>query len=95
MGTVQDRGVNMEDEQFALVVTRYRDKAGNPTCAADFNAGRVCEFYCTQKFGCSETCLFANREFRYWQEINRRDGGAGSLIPLACCPLWSGENETR
>lgn len=85
----------MTDEQFPLVVTRYRDKAGNPTCAADFNAGMVCEFYCTQKFGCSETCLFANREFRYWQEINRRDGGAGSLIPLACCPLWNGENEMR
>lgn len=82
----------MTDEQFALVVTRYRDKAGQPTCAADFNAGRVCEFYCTQKFGCAETCLFANKEFRYWQEIGRRDGGAGSLIPLACCPLWSGEN---
>ena len=87
----------MADEQFALIVTRYRDKAGQPTCAADFNACRVCQFYCTQKFGCAETCHFANKElpnkeFRYKQSLNRRDGGSGSLIPLACCPLWSGEN---
>ena len=95
MGTVQDRGVNMEDEQFALVVTRYRDKAGNPTCAVDFNAGRVCAFYATQRFGCDETCIFANKEWRYWQSLIRRDLGSGSLIPLACCPLWSGENDNN
>jgi len=83
----------MEDEQFLLPVIRYRDKAGQPTCAVDFSACRVCEFYCAQKFGCAETCLFANKEFRYWQSLNRRDNGKGSLIPLACCPLWSVEND--
>jgi len=85
----------MTDEQFLLPVIRYRDKAGNPTCAADFNAGRVCTFYATQRFGCDETCLFANKEFRYWMSLNRRDGGVGSLIPLASCPLWSGENADK
>ena len=79
----------MEDEQFSLVVTRYRDKDGQPTCAVDFNAGRVCTFYATQRFGCDETCIFANKEWRYWQSLIRRDLGSGSLIPLACCPLWS------
>lgn len=83
----------MSDEQFSLVVTRYRDSSSQPTCAADFNAGRVCMFYATQRFGCDETCLFANKEFRYWQSLNRRDNGKGSLIPLACCPLWSVEND--
>ena len=78
----------MEDEQFSLVVTRYRDKDGNPTCAADFNAGRVCMFFATQRFGCDETCLFANKEWRYWTTLFRRDSGSGSLIPLEDCPLW-------
>jgi Cu/Ag efflux pump CusA len=33
--------------------------------------------------------FFANKEFRYWQSLNRRDNNTGSLIPLTCCPLWS------
>jgi len=85
----------MTSEAFLMPVTRYKDKAGNPTCATDFNAGHVCQFYSTQRFGCDETCLFANKEFRYWQSLNRRDGGNGSLIPLRSCPLWQGQDYDR
>ncbi len=75
------------EEPYNLEVTRYRDKEGNPTCAIDFGSGKVCIFYGTQKFGCSETCWFADR-YRRWSPLQRRKGGAGTLIPIANCPLW-------
>lgn len=84
---MQDRPLGTE-EQITVQVTRYRDEDGQPTCACDFNVGRVCIFYCTQKFGLSETCWFADKEGRRWTQLHRRDGGNGTLIPLPTCPLW-------
>ncbi len=48
-----------EQHTIHLPVIRYRDKAGNPTCAADFQTGDVCKFYRTQRLGIGETCVFA------------------------------------
>jgi hypothetical protein len=83
-----------ERHTIHLPVFRYRDQAGNPTCAADFEIGDVCKFYRTQRMGCGETCVFAEtREgSRYAQSMDRRDGvqgpGMGTLIPGAWCPVW-------
>ena len=71
-----------------IIVKAYRDSKGNPTCARNFETGEVCIFYRTQRFGCHETCVFGDTESKYMKSLKRRDGGNGSLIPLACCPVW-------
>lgn len=76
------------NETTSLTVVRYRTKDGLPTCAANFETGEVCMFYATQRFGCSETCLFSDKSDRIWQSMARRDQGRGTLIPLATCPVW-------
>jgi hypothetical protein len=81
------------NEQHTITVTRYRDSAGQPTCAKDFPGGHVCVFYRTQRMGASETCVFAADHGRFTETLRRRPGrdkpGAGSLIPLSSCPVWS------
>lgn len=81
------------EEASSIPIVRYRDKDGNPTCAVDFPAGKVCVFCATQKFGCSETCLFADKDGQRWAEMQRRDGGYGTLIPLQTCPIWQGQEK--
>ena len=71
-----------------MPVVLYRDEDGNPTCASDFQNGRVCIFYVTHKFGCGETCLFSGRSGMRWMPMQRRKGGEGTLVPLPTCPLW-------
>ena len=83
-----------EQHTIHLPVIRYRDKAGNPTCAADFETGEVCKFYRTQRLGTSETCVFAETgsHSKYADTMERRDGvhgpGMGTLIPGDWCPVW-------
>ena len=83
-----------EQHTIHLPVIRYRDQAGQPTCAADFETGDVCKFYRTQRMGCGETCFFAETPegSRYAQSMDRRDGvqgpGMGTLIPGDWCPVW-------
>lgn len=79
------------EEPGSLPIVRYRDDDGNPTCAADFQNGRVCIFYRTQKFGCLETCVFADVDGWRRMPTRRRKGGEGTLVPLPTCPLWSVE----
>jgi hypothetical protein len=81
-----DQLASMEIHLVPLV--RYRDHEGNPTCATDFPDGRVCIFYATQKFGCAETCWFAEKNGSRWRALERRRAGYGTLIPLSTCPLW-------
>jgi hypothetical protein len=81
-----DQLASMEIHLVPLV--RYRDHEGNPTCAKDFATGHVCVFYATQRFGCSETCWFAEKDGRRWGPLERRKNGHGTLIPLSICPLW-------
>jgi hypothetical protein len=76
------------EKPATMPVVLYRDEDGNPTCACDFKNGRVCVFYGVQKFGCSETCWFADKDGRRWVEMKRRNGGKGTLVPLPTCPLW-------
>ncbi len=84
-----------ERHTIHLPVIRYRDKAGNPTCAADFETGDVCKFYRTQRMGTSDTCVFAETgaHSRYADMMQRRNGfggrGTGTLIPGKWCPVWS------
>ena len=83
-----------EHHTIHLPVIRYRDKAGNQTCAADFQTGDVCTFYRTQRMGVGETCVFAETasNSKYADNMVRRDGvqgpGMGTLIPGAWCPVW-------
>lgn len=83
-----------EQHTIHLPVIRYRDKSGQPTCAADFQTGDVCQFYRTQRMGVGETCLFAETGSysRYADTMKRREGsegpGMGSLIPGKWCPVW-------
>ena len=78
----------MTEELHHITVTRYYDADGNPTCAADFPTGKVCQFYTTQRFGCNETCLFAGNFGKYRETLGRRKGGDGTLIPINSCPVW-------
>ena len=79
----------MKKEIRQISVTAYRDSKGNPCCAGDFSTGEVCKFYRTQRFGVNETCVFADQSGRYAKTLERRNGGNGSLIPCAECPVWT------
>jgi hypothetical protein len=71
-------------ETAMITVERFRDAKGQPTCAANFDEGRVCRFYTTQHFGCNEGCMAAGN----WSALQRRDNGKGYLIPVEDCPVW-------
>ena len=76
-------------EFTTIKIARYRDPAGLPTCAAKFNTRDVCRFYATRRFGQDETCLVAGEKIgKRWDQLNRRDGGHGSLEPMKDCPVW-------
>jgi hypothetical protein len=78
------------EEKFNLHILRYMDGDGLPTCAADFPSGRVCIFYATQRFGCNETCWFAEKTGKHWHVLRRRKNGEGTLIPDdTFCPVWA------
>lgn len=78
-----------QSEPHQITITRYRDPAGNPACAKDFETEEVCPFYATQSFGCRETCWFADQTGGKWGTLHRRNGGKGSLIPHDKCPVWA------
>lgn len=77
-------------ETVQLTVNRYRTSEGKPTCACDFSKNEVCEFYRTQRFGMSETCLFAPDSYNGYKENMNREGKdqLGFLIPGSWCPLF-------
>ena len=87
----------MTKETKSITVIAYRDHEGNPGCAGDFHTGGVCMFYRTYRFGCSETCVFAEAvPGKRSQEMERRGkDGLGTLIPLPQCPVWAGEEKTK
>ena len=77
-----DRGT---EEPTAVLLTRYRNRDGEPTCAIDFVLGKVCRFYGTARYGSIDGCILDG------QSLRRRNGGKGTLIPLSTCPVWAGE----
>ena len=81
----------MTQEVVRMGVSRYRDDQGNPTCARSFERGEVCIFYASHTFGTHEVCWFPYKSTKHWEELSRRDGGKGFLIPLNNCPLWKEE----
>ena len=72
-----------------IKVDAYVDKDNLPTCAIDFNCGKVCKFYRTQRMGFNETCVFAESGGSYTEEMERRGEGTGTLIPVKKCPIWN------
>jgi hypothetical protein len=82
----------MSEEIVKIAVSRFRDKTGQPTCAADFAAGLVCRFYLTAGMGQRELCAVCQDENRDFVLLHRRGANRdGSLIPGEKCPLWQGE----
>jgi len=81
-------------EKITLEVVRYRDKDGKPTCARDFKAGEVCEYYRVHTWGTIETCLFSPACRGLGEALERRgDDRLGTLIPMDGCPLWRDEKK--
>lgn len=80
-------------EKIVLEFERYIDNNAYPTCACDFDTGKVCKFYRTQRFGSNETCLFAPESHKgIGETLNRRgEDKLGTLIPGEWCPLWKKE----
>jgi hypothetical protein len=80
------------EETISIKVSRFRDKNGEPTCAADFAAGLVCRFYVTIGLGQSEKCTACLDDRKSFIQLHRRGANRdGSLIPGEKCPLWQGE----
>ena len=76
-------------EFTTIKIARYRDPAGLPTCAANFNTRNVCRFYATRKLGQDEICLIAGDKIgKHPESISRRADSNGSLVPLKDCPVW-------
>ena len=78
-------GCEMTTETRTITVQAYRDKDGNPTCAADLTAGLVCQFYGTSHLCLWEVCLATTKQ------IQRRYIDSWSTIPVEGCPVWSEE----
>lgn len=86
----------MSKETFQMPIERYRDNAGNPTCAFDFPNGEFCKFLASQRFGTYETCLLAppgQKGLNY--PVWRRESGKGTLIPGDWCPIWTKEEKEK
>lgn len=73
-------------EKIIVVLERFRNKEGLPTCATDFIKGDVCQFYRTTHFGTREECLFAELGV-----LLKRRASLGTLIPGKCCLLFKSE----
>lgn len=66
-------------ETVRVQFTRATDTDGQKTCQTKaFN----CRFFGLRKFGQVETCTYTQ------DDLNRRNDGAGSLIPADACPMW-------
>ena len=81
----------MPRENATIKTYRYRDSNGLPTCAIDFDAGEVCEFHATMKFGTADTCILDINNTSPPGRLERRDKGKGLLIPGDWCPLFKHE----
>lgn len=74
--------IEREAETVSVEFVRYRVN-GEPTCAADFEAGMVCDAYRVAGMcGKREVCALTGAE------LKRSRGGEGFLIPARDCPLW-------
>lgn len=74
-------------DQISLSVTRYRDKGGLPTCAADFSKDEFCWFVQSVSFGNKLKCSLP--EMIDGPPLERRGAdGLGCTIPAKKCPVW-------
>ena len=84
----------MTKEIVLVPFSRYRTPDGRPTCALNFTTGDVCACYMTQRYGQSETCVFAPNDGKYRISLQRvLVNGAAYLQPLKICPVWAVEAE--
>jgi hypothetical protein len=66
----------------SVVVVRHRDAKGLPDC-------EPCEFFRSSQFGFSETCVFQKANGIHTPQLQRREGGSGSIQPFSGCPVWT------
>ena len=81
-------------ELVSVVVPRYRDAAGNPTCICSVEEHRICPFYRHRHFGASEFCTMDSEADCIGMEVplqRRGDTGFGTLVPGDKCPLWKAD----
>ncbi len=71
-------------EIVEVKIRRYY-KDNEPTCAINFKADEVCQFYRSIKFGTKDTCLFAPQG-SFLIELGR--GDKGFLKPGSWCPVF-------
>jgi len=76
----------MPNETKIIVVPVYRDKEGNPTCAAHFPTGEVCKFLRLEGLGSIPICGANAKSVRLYDNDG---GGAGFIRPSEVCPLWT------
>ncbi len=86
-------------EVKAVGIVAYRDDCGDPTCATDFQAGEVCQFMTTRKFGLVEVCAATGRDLlRGPPGVSMHDRVADPaghyLRPDNECPIWSNTCKT-
>jgi hypothetical protein len=69
---------------YNIPIERYRDSDGRMTCAYNRVRGSLCILLRSRNlgYGREDYCGFTG------DVLTCRDGGYGSLIPCAGCPLW-------
>ena len=75
-------------EQHTITVTAYRTPEGKPTCAENFDEGRVCMMLRSTRWGLADVCALDVDRGRKANGLQRDNGGNGYLIPCAGCPVW-------
>lgn len=77
-------------EEIALSFSRFKDKAGNPTCCLDWTDNtKKCPFIATNgAIGQFELCLFPDPLTYKTPLVRRGADGLGTLTPCKNCPLW-------
>lgn len=73
-------------ETVTLEFTRYRTPKGKPTCAIDWDGGKICMFMGVSNFGCKVSCLV-----NPGASIENRKNRLGYTVPHKDCVMWKGE----
>lgn len=72
----------MKVETTRVIEVRAFREGGQPTCALNFQEGRVCQFAGSRHFGLIKTCLALGQDLFY------PEGDNPFSRPLAGCPVW-------
>lgn len=64
-----------------ISLNAYKTPEGSPTCAENFQTGRICKFLRFARFGTETLCE--------WTDNRIILGENGYTLPDKHCPLWS------